>query len=69
MSVTAVPVSERTDAAPPATTHVVEPLRAGRLAAISARTNRLVQVTGVVFAVTIVAHLVWVVTPSTRATR
>lgn len=61
MNVSAAPVRERTDPAAPATT-LVEPEHAGWLAAISARTNRLVQVTGVVFAVTIVAHLVWVAT-------
>ena len=34
----------------------------GRLAALSARTNRLVQVTGVVFGVTILGHLAWLAT-------
>jgi cellulose synthase (UDP-forming) len=62
MSATAAPGRKARAAKGLAAPVVLERRRVGRLGSLSASTNRLVQVTGVLFAIVIAGHLVWLAT-------
>ena len=62
MSVAASPAHGSTEPALPPEAPTWDLTQTGRLAERSARTNRLVQGTGVIFAVTILGHLAWLAT-------